>query len=164
MNLLEGRSPWFRLLLRCALLGAVLASGITVGAFLERFGLRGSSPSPAAPPSARVQLLGRWINERDETWTEFRPDGTFDTLRVTSNLPASAALAGALARELKDFPPPPTRETVSGQYRWLDDDHIEVTLPKSEGGGKVAFRVIIRDDDLTMIHEDGEVGRGKRQR
>ena len=102
MNLLEGRSPWFRILLCCALLGAVFASGMTAGSFLERVHPRGTSPS--APPSARLQLLGRWINERDDSWTEFFPDGTFDALKLTVNLPSSGAIAGALARELNaDF-------------------------------------------------------------
>ena len=88
---------------------------------------------------------------------EFRSDGTYDAVKVTT-LPMRPILGPAAGLPLE------TKETVSGLYRWLDDEHIEITLPKSEGGEKVRLRVIIRGDDLTMVCEDGEVTRGKWQR
>jgi hypothetical protein len=133
---------------RAVILAAVFAGGLAAGVALERR-LQGLTPPRGLAPWER--LHGRWAAEQGDGHVAFRPDGTFDVVKV---------MRGAQPGS----PPPGSVQTVSGSYRWLDGERIELALPHSTARQRVRLRVIIRDDDLTLIGEDGDVTRGKRQR
>lgn len=124
---------------------AVLSAGIGLGVLLDRTWLR-----PAAETKEDPRLLGKWIEEGDRTPVEFKPDGTFEYIRVTT-----------MSMEVNGKPDPnPTRreEKITGQYRWVDKDTIETIEP--DLGFWTQGRVVFEGDNrLSLLLTDGKVRR-----
>jgi hypothetical protein len=152
MELQGRRSSYRRYVFRGTFLAIIFATGLMSGALLMRRGQLEAHDPPPPAPSLRDKLVGRWIGVGDGMPVIFHADGTYDA-ETSTTFPTGA------------LPVPPLEmfETISGLYRWLDDEHIEIALPKSEGGQKVRLRIIIQEDKLTLITDDGEVLRGKRE-
>jgi hypothetical protein len=121
-------------------------------------------------PSLRDQLLGRWLTS-ENTWLEFKTDGTFD---------AQYFLVNKATGERKEG-------TYTGQYRWLDDEHIEkksdprevlrstgldrlIVWEKMDEKSKAELvkvhtekaKVVIEGESLSLLYDSGKVERLKR--
>ena len=149
------------LLLPAAFL-AVLAVGIGLGVALDRFWLRPAATNTEntdAKPKPDPRLLGRWIRDDDKSPLEFKSDGTFEYGRVTTfDVPVFGPRPEDVRTEKK------TREdAVTGQYRWLDGETIEMSEPDFAGLW-FSSRVVIEGDRLTLLAKDGGVRRYTRAR
>jgi hypothetical protein len=121
-------------------------------------------------PWLRDQLLGRWVTS-ENTWLEFKTDGTFEV---------QAFLVNKATGERGEF-------TYMGQYRWIDDEHIEEKtsrrdllrasgldmliemLTKDEkakaelaGTDIEKAKVVIEGESLSLLYDNGKVKRLKR--
>jgi hypothetical protein len=147
-----------RLLLPAAFL-AVLAVGVGLGVALDRFWLRPAATNTDPRPKPDPRLLGRWIRDDDKSPLEFKSDGTFEYARVTTfDVPVFGPRPEDVKTEKR------TREdAVTGQYRWVDGETIEMSEPDFAGLW-FASRVVIEGDRLTLLAKDGGVRRYTRAR
>lgn len=154
---LKSCRPWIVVL---AALAVVLVAGVGLGVLLDRIWLR-PSPRTAQAPAQDSRLLGRWVDEEDKTPMEFKTDGTFEYVRVTtSEIPLLGARPGDIRiKEEKARMDDP----VTGQYRWVDAGTIELLEP-DYGGVWLAMRFVIEGDRLTLLRSDGSVRRFTRSR
>src|SRR5262249_10516047 len=109
-------------------LAAALAAGVGLGVLLDRLWLR---PTPGAAPVAAPgpRLVGRWLAEEAKTPLEFRADGTFEYVRVTTTeVPVFGPRPDDIKKEKVR-----EEEPVTGQYRWADGGTIELLEPDSGG-------------------------------
>jgi hypothetical protein len=146
-------------LVAAAALFAVLAVGIGLGIVLDRYWVRPSAGGADAKPSSDPRLLGRWVRDDDKVPVEFKSDGTVEYRRVvTFDVPVLGTRPDDIKTEKR------TREdTITGQYRWIDAETIEVSEPDFPGLW-FASRVVIEGDRLTLLAKDGGVRRHTRAR
>lgn len=107
---------------------------------------------PTAEVKPDPRLLGKWIDETDRTPLEFKPDGTFEYIKVTTT-------------EIKVDgrpDPQPTRveDRVAGQFRWVDSGTIELIEPDIPAW--IPVRVMIDEDRLSLLRKNGSVSRYRR--
>jgi hypothetical protein len=121
-------------------------------------------------PSLRDQLAGKWVTS-ENTWLEFKTDGTFDVQYYLVNIATG---------ERKE-------NTYTGQYRWLDDEQIEKKTSRREllratsvevlidwekmdekskaelaGADIEKAKVVIEGENLSLLYDSGKVERLKR--
>jgi hypothetical protein len=147
----ESRRPRIAVLVALA---AALAAGVGLGVLLDRLWLR---PTRAAAEDPR--LVGRWVEEEAKTPLEFRTDGTFEYVRVTTTeVPVLGPRPDDIKKEKVR-----REERVTGRYRWVDGGTIELLEPDF-GGAWMAMRFVIEGDRLTLLRTDGSVRRFTRSR
>ena len=124
----------WRLCLHLAIAVVLLTAGLTAGVALER-SRNASAAERDVPPSPRERLIGEWVFAKGSVdkyeAVTFYPNGTFDFRWRDSD------------------------ELASVQYRWVDDETIEVW----DETGKGRYRVIISGDVLALINERERVWR-----
>jgi hypothetical protein len=147
-----------RLVTTAALL-AVLVVGVGLGIVLDRFWLRPSAGNPDGKPSPDPRLLGRWVRDDDKVPVEFKSDGTVEYRRVvTFDVPILGARPDDIKTEKRT-----REEVVTGQYRWVDAETVEISEPDFPGLW-FSSRVVIEGDRLTLLAKDGGVRRYTRAR
>jgi hypothetical protein len=138
-----------RLRSRAAVLAATLLAGVGLGVLLDRLWL--GLPTAARPDP---RLLGRWVDEADGTPLEFKPDGTFEYVKVTT---ARMSVGGGSDRDISR-----KEDKVTGQYRWAGGGTIEAIEPDVPAWLPVT--VVIEGDRLSLLYKDGAVRRYSRHR
>jgi hypothetical protein len=114
-------------------LAVSLLAGILIGVALDRTFLHLFSKG-----SARSKLVGQWADTTNADPLEFKSDGTF-----TTTIP----LMGVGVPDVG-------RQPVLGQWRWLDDDSIEMN---GFGHREDKARVVIDGDVLKLLRPNGDV-------
>jgi hypothetical protein len=119
--------------------------GIVFGVALDRAYLRFFPHGTA--PSSRAQLAGQWVGNPHGEPLEFNADGTFAREMVTVDM--REGKGGAIGGQ-----------RVLGQWRWLEDDWIEMD---SFGHRGDKARVVVAGDVLKLLREGGDVREYRRK-
>jgi hypothetical protein len=122
-----------------------LAIGLALGIALDRVYLQFLAPG-TAQASARALLVGQWIGEPHGEPLEFNADGTFAWEMASFDMRAGKGGVG--------------KQRVLGQWRWLEDDWIEMN---SFGRRGDKARVVVANDLLKLLREGGDVREYRRQ-
>jgi hypothetical protein len=136
-------------------IGSILAIAITLMMLLGCAGIISLMFFPVVDvlvdvKSNREQIVGKWLWVGREGWTEFRADGTFEEKWREEVMGTSdGAPDPDKPKVWKDF-------HITGQYRWISDDRMET---KSPGRPDNQFRVVVKDDELAVLIDDGSVRR-----
>lgn len=119
---------------------AAFALGMVAGVALDRSWLRS-----AIVRTFDSRLLGLWIHGIDRSPLEFKADGTVEGAQVTT---IGFEAIGAGTSHV---------EKVTGQYRWIDDETIEMIFPHYPVW--VPIRLALEGNRLTLLKSDGSVDR-----
>jgi hypothetical protein len=114
----------------------VFVAGLAAGISLDRYAFRAPASIPAAKPSVREQIIGKWDGVEEGvkfTW-EFAADGT-------------ATVSG------------PEIESKTVEVRWADNEHLILYLSEKS---QPRLRLVLRDDTLTVFGPEHKVHRLKR--
>jgi hypothetical protein len=143
------RSLWTRAGLAAAF-AVAFAAGVGVGVLADRTWLR----PPADAPGRDPRLVGRWVRDQDRTPLEFKADGTFEYVRVTRfEVPVFGDRPGDVEKKRET-----AEDRVTGQYRWVDAETVEIREPDL-GGSWSPLRFAIEGDRLTLLRTDGGIQR-----
>jgi hypothetical protein len=105
-----------------------LVLGIGIGVAVDRLYLNTASRS-----SLKTQLVGSWDRVGSHDPLVINDDGTF-------------------TREIPGLGMP--NQVRTGQWQWLDDDHVQLDSFGEQG---FKARVVIKDNELKLIPDSGEV-------
>ena len=147
---------------RAAVVGTFLlglALGVGAGVAGVTYWPRSDRAATDERPASDPRLVGKWLREDSLLPLEFRRDGTFDYTRETA---IDVPVIGARPEELKTRKEV-VKQSVSGQYVWVDEGTIRLTEPDF-GGVWVTTRIILDGDRLSLLASDGGVRRYTRVR
>jgi hypothetical protein len=122
----------------------VLVVGIALGVGLDRAYIRLSAGGSEA---RRSQLVGRWVGIPNGESLAFNADGTFS--REMAQIDMREGKGGAVGRM-----------PILGQWRWLDDDHIQMD---SFGQHDDKARVVVEGGMMKLLRPNGDVHEYRRE-
>jgi hypothetical protein len=123
---------------------ASLAIGVALGVVVDRGLLRSTPRGPVRP-----DILGKWVSASDNSPVEFKSDGTYEAVNLTTTIGPDGATKDRIERP------------EVGHWLWADDGWLEIWSP---GHGMARARVVtLGGDTLNVLSEGGGIQEFKRR-